>query len=93
MPKANLRFDGTRVDWIIRDIPKRLDFDRSVLGTQPIVRLARRCPPHRRRLHRHLGQLGMLFQHVTDAIKIKSLMTTPSLALKLRMIRACKNKM
>jgi len=45
----------TPASWIVPDIPKRADFDPSVLGTQPIFRLARRCPPHRRRLRRHLG--------------------------------------
>ena len=54
-------------------IHERLDFDRSVQGTQPIVRLARRCPPHRRRLRRHLGQLVDLFQPVNYAIKFQSL--------------------
>ena len=53
-------------------IHERLDFDRSVQGTQPIVRLARRCPPHRRRLRRHLGQLVDLFQPVHYAIKFQS---------------------
>jgi hypothetical protein len=56
-----------------RLIPKRLDFDLSVKGTQPIVRLARRCPPHRRRLRRHLGQLVDLFQPVNYVIKFQSL--------------------
>ena len=42
-------------DWILNP---------SVQGTQPIVRLARRCPPHRRRLRRYLGQLRDLFQRV-----------------------------
>ena len=32
-----------------------------------------RCPPHRRRLRRHLGQLGDLFQPVNYAIKFQSL--------------------
>ena len=56
-----------------RFIHQRLDFDPSVLFTQPIVRLARRCPPHRRRLRRHLGQLCLLFQHFDYAIKFQSL--------------------
>jgi hypothetical protein len=54
-------------------IHERLDFDRSIQATQSIVRLARRCPPHRRRLRCHLGQLVVLFQRVTNAIKFQSL--------------------
>ena len=52
---------------------ERLDFDPSIQGTQPIVRLARRCPPHRRRLRCHLGQLVDLFQPVNYGIKFQSL--------------------
>ena len=54
-------------------IHERLDFDRSIQGTQSIVRLARRCPSHRRRFRRHLGQLVVLFQRVTNEIKFQSL--------------------
>ena len=54
-------------------IHERLDFDRSTQATQSIFRLARRCPPHRRRLRCHLGQLVVLFQRVTNAIKFQSL--------------------
>ena len=54
-------------------IHERLDFDRSIQGTQSIVRLARRSPSHRRRLRRHLRQLVVLFQRVTNKIKFQSL--------------------
>jgi hypothetical protein len=54
-------------------IHERLDFARSIQGTQSIVRLARRCPSHRRRFRRHLGQLVVLFQRLTNEIKFQSL--------------------
>jgi hypothetical protein len=78
----------TPAGWIVPDIPKRADFDPSVLGTQPIFRLARRCPPHRRRLRRHLGQLGVQCQPVDYAIKFQSLVQKALLSLRPRVIRS-----
>ena len=87
-----LRFDGTGVGWNMRDIPVRLYFDPSIQGTQPIVRLARRCPPHRRRLRRHLGQLVVLFHPVCKAIKYQSLGNKSPLWFRSRMICVHKTK-
>ena len=46
--KGNLRFDGTGVGWIMRDEPKRLDFDRMNDALEQIPKLpevATKAPP------------------------------------------------
>ena len=61
---------------------EQMDFDRPVLGTLPIVGLAGATRPvkpqlylrqNRRRLRRHLGQLGVPFQRVIYVVKIQLL--------------------